>query len=167
MAGFLVYILPTRSQSFMLDLVVCAMPALLVSLLISIRLAKQDRVRTHQRLQWVLSIVLGVVIVAFEVDMRLNGWSAGVTPSGNIPAAVHATLAIHIACAIGTLFFWGMALWSGKQTIADKTPKTIHVRNGRAAAYGLVATTITGWLFYALAFIVEWESAQVPPISQS
>ena len=159
MDGFLHYLLPTRSQSLMLDLVVCAMPLVLASLAFSVQQVRSGNITLHKRLQWFLTIVLGVVIVAFEIDMRVNGWSDGITPSGTVPTPVSLVLGIHVLCAIGTLVLWSRALWSGSKLSKQKITPTQHARNGRQAAWALVATTVTGWAFYTLAFIVVWETA--------
>ena len=55
---------------FMMDVVVVSLIAVVPLLVLSIVNAKQGRMEQHRKLQWVLTITLGIAVVLFELEMR-------------------------------------------------------------------------------------------------
>lgn len=149
--------LGTRAD-FMVDFVVVAMVGILPILGWSIWLAKYGRNYVlHKRLQIVLAAVLGVAVLAFEVDIRLFGWRERAQGSAEaIAEGVLASLYIHLVFAISTLVLWVYVLVHALRNIPDPPkpcPQSAHHRFwARIAAIDMVCTAVTGWIFYYLAF---------------
>lgn len=154
-AGFL----GTRA-SLMLDVVFLAMFIVLPLMAISIALAKFARQYSwHKRMQLGMAVVLLVAVAAFEVDMQLiNNWRWLSAPeSGQPSTGVLAALRIHLLFAITTPLLWIYVMYAALRKFPDPPmpgPHShSHKRWGYAAAADMVATAITGWVFYYLAFV--------------
>ncbi len=156
MPGFL----PSSRATLILDLIVVAMalviPIMLYSLAAVRRLKNYER---HKFIQIGLGLILGLAIIAFEIDMRLNGWRHLAEASPFYETWVFPALYVHLACAVPTLLLWvytiSMAL---KQQIIRPLagqPRFRHKLFGRLSAYSMMATALTGWLFYWLAFMAR------------
>lgn len=154
--------LPWRG-SFMLDVVVVAMLAVLPLLAWSIQLAKQKRFALHKAVQITLATVLLAAVTLFEVDMRLTGWVDRAKDSPyfqtdhkwSCPAGV--SLLVHLCFAIPTLLLWiyvvAQALRKFPSPPSPGPHSAAHRRFGKLAGIGLFMTAMTGWAFYYLAFI--------------
>jgi uncharacterized membrane protein YozB (DUF420 family) len=156
--------IPGSRGSFMLDFVFTAMFGILLVLAWSIRLAKQGKYELHKRVQVVSALVLLVAVIAFEVDMRFGtGWKHLAEPSPYWSETgvsyVWIALAIHLCFAIPTPFIWGFVIYEGfRKFPAPLGPgphSQRHKRWGWIAAAGLFLTSVTGWIFYALAFVAS------------
>jgi putative membrane protein len=154
MDGFL----PFSRASLMMDIVAISMLAVIPLLLFSsysVRL--RSKYVLHKQIQTVLGIALLVVVVLFEVDVRLNGWrhNAEVSPFYGTPLNI--VLAIHVLFAVSTSLLWITTFFGALRNIPSPpepskfSPR--HRRVARLAVKGMVATGITGWLFYCLAFV--------------
>ena len=151
--------LPTRG-SVMLDLVFVVMGAVLVCLTISIVLARYwKQFRFHRTIQVVLTVLLSVAILLFEVDMRFfTNWRELAKPSPYYESGVVSTsLVIHLVFAIPTPFVWAYVIWKALTSIrwAGDDYRQRHRFWGRVAAGAMVMTTVTGWCFYWLAFVAS------------
>ena len=154
--------LGTRA-SFMLDFVALAMIALLPVLGWSIYQVKyRRRYVLHKRVQLVLGVVLLVTVAVFEADMRINGWRQRAAASPYVAAdgsigLVEVVLGVHLCFSISTGLLWifviARALRSFPNPPASAAHSAWHVRYARLAAYDLVCTAVTGWVFYWLAFV--------------
>jgi putative membrane protein len=174
--------LGTRA-SLMLDLVVVAMAVVLPVLGASIALVKyRRRYELHKRIQLVLGAVLLVTVLAFEADMRINGWreravssrfwgsapsdepaaptDAATTPTDRTAGTtnwVDRALAVHIFFAATTTLLWAVviarALKHFPHPPAPCAHSTWHRRWGKLAAIDMLMTALTGWLFYWMAFV--------------
>ena len=154
--------LGTRA-SIMLDVVVLAMLAVLPLLGYGICLAKSRRNFTaHQRVQLTLSLLLLVTVALFELDIRLHGWRHRAQPSPyygttEAPGLVFTVLAVHLVFAVSTALLWIVvplrALRNFSQPPVPGSHSRFHRLWGMLAAVDMVATSITGWLFYYLAFV--------------
>ena len=153
----------------MLDLVVVAMAVVLPALGASIALVKyRRRYQLHKRIPLVLGAVLLVTVIAFEADMRINGWRTraeasrfwGATPAdetGGTTNWVDCALAVHIFFAATTTLLWAVvitrALKHFPRPPAPAAHSTWHQRWGKLAAIDMLLTALTGWLFYWMAFV--------------
>lgn len=151
--------LGTRA-SLMVDLVVVAMVVVVVVMSWSIRQVKYHRRFTlHKRVQLLLAAALVIAITAFETDIRLHGWedrAAGVI-GGAASSAVWTALYIHLCFALTTVVLWptviGLAIRRFPSPAAPNPHSASHRRWARLAAWDMVLTAVSGWVFYAMAFV--------------
>lgn len=158
--GFLGY-----RASFMLDFVVVALVLIVPLLLFSLYAVKYRRQYTlHRNLQLLLLAVLGVAIVAFEIDVQWlhGGWEnlvAKRTPplSPAQLSQVRTVLLVHLVFAISTPLLWGVTLYLALKHMprppAPCAHSLWHRRLGWLATLDLVLTSITGLMFYYAAFV--------------
>ncbi len=153
--------LGTRA-SLMLDLVFLAMFAILPVLAFSIYLVRNRRAyQLHKRLQLGIGIVLAAAVSLFEIDMRVHGWTdrAAASPyygTAESPGLVHLSLYIHLFFAISTSVLWIVVIARALRHFPDPPVPGPHSAShktfGWLAAIDLAATSLTGWIFYWLAF---------------
>lgn len=156
--------LGTRA-SLMLDLVFLAMFLVLPLLGTSIYLVRvHRRFEWHKRLQLMLAGVLLVTVALFEVDMRLHGWQERAKPSPyygseSEPGAIFTVLYVHLFFAVTTTVLWTVvivrALRQFPSPLGPGPHSRSHVVWARLAALDMVATSLTGWVFYWLAFVAS------------
>jgi uncharacterized membrane protein YozB (DUF420 family) len=156
MEGFL----PNSRASFILDLIVVAMALVIPVMLYSLAAVRRQRnYEKHRFIQISLGVTLGLAILAFEVDMRWNGWRHLAEASPYYQTWVFPALYIHLFFAIPTLFLWVYTIYMAtrhriNQATGGRT-RFEHKKYGRLSAYTMIATTITGWIFYYLAFLAS------------
>lgn len=162
MDGFL----GTRA-SLMLDVVFLAMFAVLPLMGWAIWLAKQRRFALHKRVQLTLAVVLLATVTLFELDIRWHGWRQRATASpyyGTVSNGTETTwgwvdrvLAVHLCFAVSTSVLWILvvtrALRSFPAPPAPGSHSRWHRRWAKLAALDMTATSLTGWVFYYLAFV--------------
>lgn len=155
MPGFL----PYSRGSFILDFIVVAMALVLPVLAWSIWLVKSKKnLAFHKTIQIGLGLVLGLAIVAFELDMRINGWRHLAEPSPYYETWVFPSLLLHLCFAIPTLFLWTYTIFAGLKHSIEKSwnkAREQHRKLGLASSYMMAGTTVTGWIFYYFAFIAS------------
>lgn len=155
-------ILGTRA-SLMLDVVFLAMFIILPVLGLSIYLVKyRQKYLLHKRIQLALALVLAITVVIFEVDIRLFGWRDRAEPSpyygaeGEVPWVFY-SLIVHLFFAVSTAILWTVvtvrALRNFPCPPEPNAHSHFHLRWGKLAAIDMLMTSLTGWLFYYLAFI--------------
>jgi hypothetical protein len=148
--------------SFMLDLVFVAMFVALPAMFFSIWLARyRSRYAIHKKAQIMIGAVLLVTVVAFELEIRLKGWTHRAEPSpfwkeGRWNDWIDFSLATHLMFAIPTPILWVLTIvlaWWHFGTVPTPGPHSrVHVILGRISAASLGMTAVTGWIFYWLAF---------------
>lgn len=161
MHGFL----PTRG-SWMLDFVFVAMFAIVPVLGWSIWLVKYRRpdqgykCQWHKRTQLTLAAVLLVAVTAFEIDLNLvtKDWRPLAEPSPYYASGIVSySLWIHLCFAVPTPLLWifviVQALRKFPQPPAACPYSRQHLLWGRVAAFAMLMTAVTGWVFYWLAFV--------------
>jgi putative membrane protein len=142
-----------------MDVLVVGLLAVLPLLAWSIHVVRTRRdYVTHKRLQLAIAAALLVCIVIFEIDVRLvSDWKERARPSPWWPGGVLTMLGIHLIFAVSTLVLWVWTIWEGLVRFPSPPVPGSHGGRhrvmGRLAALDLVVTTITGLLFYWLAFI--------------
>ena len=151
--------LGTRA-SLMLDLVVVAMVAVVVVMGWSIREVKQRRKFTlHKRVQITLAVLLAIAIAAFEVEIRQFGWEdrASGELGGSASGSVWTALYVHLFFAITTVLLWPIVIVMAiRRFPVPPEPgrhSLFHRRWARLAAWDMLLTSISGWIFYWLAFV--------------
>jgi uncharacterized membrane protein YozB (DUF420 family) len=151
--------LGTRA-SLVLDVLFLTMFVVVVVLGWSVYQVKyRRRCQLHKWVQIVLGVVLLVAVVIFELDIRTHGWEARAAGQiGGIPANnVYAALYIHLVFAVSTVILWPIviirALRNFPNPPAPSPHSRWHIRWARLAAIGMVLTSVTGWIFYWLAFV--------------
>jgi putative membrane protein len=147
----------------MLDFVFLAMFIVVPVLLTSIYLVRVKRqYQWHKRLQLMLAIVLLITIGLFEWDMRfMTDWRARAAQSAYFDVQgrnwVDVALFVHLCCAVPTFLVW-LVVVVGALRGFGRSPKPgphsrWHRLMGWVATAGMVATALTGWLFYWMAFV--------------
>lgn len=146
----------------MLDLVVVGMALTVPLMLASVALAKYgQQFRWHRRIQIVLAVTLLVILAAFELEMRFEGWRDRAVASpywrdGKWNDPIDYSLAIHLLVAVPTPLLWATIIVRAVRHF-PRPPvpgdhSRWHRRWGRWGVLLMTATAATGWLFYYLAF---------------
>jgi hypothetical protein len=161
-SGFLGY-----QTTFMLDFVVCALALVVPLLLYSLWLVKVRRnYLGHKRLQIALGLILLVAVTAFEVDVQLvhGGWENIVArqPLDEVQLAakisgVRPWLLVHLLFAVTTPVLWIITITLALRRFG-KNPRPgahsrLHATLGWASTLDITLTSITGLLFYYVAFM--------------
>ena len=147
--------------SVMMDVVLLAMFAIVPLLCISIALVRYRKKYTvHKRIQISLGIILAVAILLFEIDVRMYPWRPRAEPSPYFATGwVDWALWLHLPFAISTAFLWiYVFVWALRNIPHPPGPGPWSRRHrfwARLAALDMIATAITGSIFYFLAFIAS------------
>ena len=151
-------ILPTRA-SLMLDVVFLAMFLVVAVLVFSVwTVRKSKNYRLHRKIQIASAVVLAITVVAFEIDMRFfSDWREQAKFSAFYESGVvDFSLAGHLLFAIPTPFIWAFVIYRAVANFRETTPgehSRWHKKWGRIAALMMLGTSVTGWIFYMLAFV--------------
>lgn len=153
--------LPTaRPSTIMFDVVVLAMFAVLPILSWSIYLVRYRRsYELHKRVQVTLGLVLLVVVVLFEMDIRMDsGWWQRAQSSPYYAGGVlRPWLGIHLCFSISTTVLWAVTIVEALRKFSDPAAPGPYSRRhkllARLAAIGMYCTALTGWAFYWMAFV--------------
>jgi putative membrane protein len=151
--------LGTRAP-LMIDVVCVAMFAVVLVLAWSIYQVKvRRRYWLHKWTQITLGVILLVVVVLFELDIRLHGWEerAANKLSGHPGSDVFWALYVHLVFAVSTVVLWpitiGLAALNFGEPPTPGSHSRVHVPLARTAAADMVLTAISGWIFYWFAFV--------------
>jgi hypothetical protein len=153
--------IPNSRASIMLDVVFLAMFVVVPILAWSVRLAKKGRYSLHKTVQLTLGGVLLVAVSAFEVDMQfLTDWRERASKSPYYSGEINwvaTSLAIHLFFAIPTALLWIVVIYRALRRFPDPPGPSAHSASHRIwanlATIEMYLTALTGWIFYALAFI--------------
>ena len=158
--GFLGY-----DASFMLDVVVCALVAIVPALVWSVSEAKAGRYIRHRNLQLLLAAVLLLAVALFELDMRLQGGWLNIINrdpehprlTGDAIEPVRMLLYVHLCFAVSTPVLWAATIYLALKRFPNPpTPgphSELHKKLGWLSVLDLVMTTATGLAFYYMAFV--------------
>ena len=144
----------------MIDVVFVAMFFVMVILGWSIfQVRYHRRYSLHKWTQLSLAGVLLVVVIAFEIDMRISGWesrAAGEIDGAADPAVWNA-LYLHLVFAITSALLWPVVVIRAWRQFPNPPAPCPHSRShqfwARIAALDMLLTSITGWMFYFVAFV--------------
>ncbi len=144
---------------FIIDLLAYLIVMIIPLQLLSYMLVRWRRTyRFHKWMQIGMGVALGLVLLVFEIEMRLIGWRRYAEDSPLYDSWVLPALLLHLIFAIPTLLLWIATIYGALKNFPS-SPKPskysiIHKRLGRLAAWLMLATALTGWLFYYLAFVL-------------
>jgi hypothetical protein len=151
--------LGTRAP-LILDVLCLAMLGVLVVLAWSVYQVKfRRRYNLHKWTQIILAAVLLIVVILFEIDIRLHGWQerAAGKPGGHAPTAAVTALNVHLIFAVTTVVLWPSTIFLAVRNFSNPPlpgpHSRVHVPLARLAALDMVLTAITGWIFYWFAFV--------------
>jgi putative membrane protein len=157
MNGFI----PGSRGTFMLDVVALAMILMIPVMGVGIQFAKKRKYEVHKRMMMALSGVLGVAVVMFELEMRLgDGWMMHAEVSPFFGVTLYAVLAVHLAIAVSTCVCLAVTIVNAMKKfdamqLRPGAHSVFHRRWGQWSAVGLTLTSLTGWVFYWMAFIAS------------
>lgn len=140
-----------------LDVVSLGMLPILLLLAYSVYSVKYEKnYKKHGKWQVFLSTLLAVILVAFELAIRLFGWREQARASAYFDTLVFPVLYVHICIAASCFGFWLTTLIYALKHFANP-PKpnkhsNTHKKLGMTTAALLLLTSLSGWLFYILAF---------------
>ncbi len=147
--------------SLMMDVVFVAMFAIVPILCLSIALVRyQKKYLLHKRIQISLGCVLAVAVLLFEIDVRMYPWRPRAEPSPYFSTGwVNWALWLHLPFAISTAILWVYVFtWAIRNIPHPPGPGAWSNRHrfwARIAALDMIATAVTGSIFYFLAFIAS------------
>lgn len=149
--------IPYSRASLVFDVVFVSLWALVFLVGGSIFAVIRGYYRVHKGCQIVSSLALCAVLLYFEIEIRLSGWTHLATPSPYYATFLFPFLYFHIGVACLSLFVWGKTLWLALRRFssppAPGTFSSDHRRQGKWALGSLLATAVTGWIFYWMAFM--------------
>lgn len=156
--------LATRA-SLMMDVVVTAMGLVILLLGISIYLVKyRAAYLLHKQLQLGLAALLLVTVAVFEIDVQyLSVWEPRAEPSPYFEAAnpwlcvAGLSLIVHLCFSVPTFLLWVYIVTQALRNFSKPPQPSAHSRShalwGKLGSIGMLMTTVTGWIFYWLAFV--------------
>ncbi|MCA9240077.1 MAG: DUF420 domain-containing protein [Planctomycetales bacterium] len=145
--------------SLMLDVVVVAMVVVLAVMAWSVLQVRSGRFEIHKWTQVVLTSVLMLAVLAFEIEMRLFGWEdrAAGQIGGKAEPLVWNVLYAHLIFAVSSFFLWPIVVVRALRNFPRPPRPGEHSRGhlfwARLAAVCMTVTAITGWLFYYVGFV--------------
>ncbi len=151
-------VIPGSRASLIFDVLILAMPLVLLAIAFSIYQARIRRnFAFHRRIQYILSSILLVVVIWFEIEIRVSGWHHRAQASPYYGSYLFPFLYVHVAFAVSVSAAWISQVWLARKYIAPNFAVTPHRRQLHRKvgwiSIGLMAlTTLTGWTFYYLAF---------------
>jgi putative membrane protein len=152
-AGFL----GTRAPIFMdvVTLIVALLPLLVY---FAILFAKNKYYKTHALLQNFIFLFSVVVIVYFELGVRVGGgFKAFVADSGVSHTYVSIVLGVHIFIAVVTLFLWILLMmranYEFKKKLIPGVATKSHIKLALKTFVGIALTSLSGIWVYLLLFV--------------
>jgi len=146
---FEVGFLGTRAPFFMdfITIIVAILPLLMMGA-ISFAIAK--KYKYHAIAQRVLFIVSTIVLIYFEVGVRVGGGFQGFMEGSSVSYSYALiVLILHIAISIFTLFVWVLTLTRTKKHLRENT----HKKMARITFIGVLLTSLSGIWVYLLLFV--------------
>jgi len=152
-AGFL----GTRAPFFMdiVTLIVAVLPLLVFG---AILFARKKQYTLHMISQNIIFLVSLVVIVYFELGVRIGGgFDAFISEADVSPTYALLVLIFHVLIAIGTLYYWTLTIFNANYSYIKKDLPgkggSSHKRVARKAMLGIILTSFTGIWVYLLLFV--------------
>lgn len=146
--------------SIMMDVVVCSLVLVVPALVWSVYLARFRRnFVLHKQVQLILGVVLLIVVVLFEVDIRLQGgfWEMAKDSAYYHTAFLRHLLTVHLFFSISTVILWA-ATYATALKYFPSPPKPSpfspkHRVMAWIAVVDMVATVVTGLMVYYFGFM--------------
>ncbi len=160
MSGFLGF-----GASFMLDFVMVSLILVVPIVLLGIFLAKNKIYKTHSRLMFSFSFLLLLVILIFELDIRLHGGIQGIAEAAGRGTHVQTLfflilLYVHFFFSISCCVFWGGTLLGACKNFYWPSPlptsySVIHRKRAWVSLFFLFGVVVTGMMVYYFAFVCD------------
>lgn len=150
---------PFSRATVMLDAVAAAMIVFLPALGWGIHLARsRKRYAQHKTVQLSLTVLLLVTVTLFELDLRRNDWRQRASASPYYNTVLFPVLYVHLVFAVSTAILWIYTIVAALRGFA-RPPlpggySSRHKFVARLAAVDMCCTTISGWVFYVMAFVI-------------
>lgn len=152
--------LGTRAP-LILDVLCLAMLVVLAVLGGSIYQVKRHRrYELHKSIQITLAVFLLLVVTIFEVDIRLHGWQerAAGKLGADVPSRVFLAMYVHLVFAVTTVVLWVativLALRRFPKPLLPGPHSRMHTCLAWLSTIGMALTTVSGWTFYIVAFVL-------------
>lgn len=141
-----------------MDFIAFVMIFIIPALAYSINLVRRRKAYArHKNFQISLGAVLLLVIIVFEVYIRLFGWRQYAAVSPYFDTILFPFLAVHIVLATATVVLWTWLIVTALKNFPHPpVPNHFSARHRKVAWLGsllMMGTAVTGWLFYYMAFI--------------
>ena len=149
--------IPGSRASLAIDLLVTATVLTALLLAYSIFTVRVRRnYQRHRTLQIFISVLLLVVLIFFETEVRIHGWRVHAEGSA-FAAMLSPLLIIHIVIAVSAALMWiatlSLALRRFPKPPAPAAHSTVHKRLALWTTVLTYLTASSGLLFYVLAFV--------------
>jgi len=153
--------IPGSRASLMFDVVCLGMIIILPLLAYSIYLVRiKKNYQLHKRFQLVLGWTLLIVVVLFEIDVRLSKqqWIQATKASPFYQTILTPFLIFHVIIATLTVLLWVVTIVNALRhfqtpPVPNAYSKT-HRKLGIASAIFMFTTGITGISYYVMAFVL-------------
>ncbi len=143
--------LGTRAD-IIIDTVMLASTLLPFMLIVAIGYAQKGKYDVHKWLQIVLFVVVNVLVIALEVDIRIGGLDEVIAKSPYYGSTeLLSVFIIHLIVAVSStlLWFWLIVVSSKRYPVHFTFA---HKKYGRIVFVDIVLTMLTGWGLYAMVF---------------
>ena len=153
-AGFL----GTRAD-LLFDLIIVSILFITPTILFSWSQARKGRYLRHKRLQILLTLILTVVLILFEMNLKAKGGIFVLTRESRFSETwvLPTALFVHLFFAISTAVIWVSLLISSLLIFPHPpTPNAFsssHRFWGRIAILDLILTAVTAVILYAVGFV--------------
>lgn len=108
------------------------------------------RNKAHSIAQVVLFIVSVVVLIYFEIGVKVGGGFEMFTEESSVSHDyAHIVLIAHILVALFTMFIWAFTLITAKKHVRERK----HPNMGKITLFGVILTSISGIWVYMLLFV--------------
>ena len=149
--------IPGSRASLAIDLLVTATALTALLLAYSIFTVRVQRnYQRHRVLQIFISVMLLVVLIFFETEVRIHGWRAHAEGSAFV-AMLSPLLTIHIVIAVSAALMWvttlSLALRRFPKPPAPAAHSQLHKKFALLTTALIYLTAASGMLFYVLAFV--------------
>ena len=149
--------IPASRASLVFDLLVTTTALVVLLLAFSIFSVRVRRnYSRHRTLQIAISVLLLVVLILFEAEVRMHGWRAQAAGSAFLDW-IPLLLTVHIVIAISAAIAWittlSLALRRFPKSPAPAEHSTTHKKLARLTTMLIYLTASSGMLFYLLAFV--------------
>lgn len=141
--------LGTRAPFFMdfVTIIVALLPLLMMG---AISLAVAKKYKFHAIAQRVLFIVSTIVLIYFEIGVRVGGGFEGFMEGSSVSYSYAlVVLIVHIVISVFTMFIWALTLLRTKKHLKENT----HKKMARITFIGVLFTSLSGIWVYLLLFV--------------
>jgi len=147
--------LGTRALWFM-DVVTLWFGVLPFLMVLAISFAVRKRFEAHMRLQTFLFAVTLIMVLVFEVGVRVTGGFVTYAEESGVPfPALASLLAVHVLIAVAAVGLWSWQLIDSYRRYHEGgTVLPGHKRYGKWVFAGMTVTSFLGVLIYLLLFVI-------------